>query len=132
MPLLHRNHNYKLDFLSSTESEYTGLAYILQETIPLIYILNKMKEYGLDINVSTPTITHSVFKDNSGALKIATTNKFRLRTKHINIKLHHFRNYIFRSNIIIKPIKTIHQLADYLRKLLISEALLPLHKKIIG
>jgi len=118
--------------LSSTESEYTGLSYALRETIPLMHMLNEMKACGIDINASTPTITCSVFEDNSGALEMATTHKFRPRTKHINVKLHHFRDYITRGDIVIKPIKTINQLADYLTKPLTSEVLVPLRKKVMG
>ena len=67
-----------------------------------------MKEYSLDINTSTPTITCSVFVDNNSTLEIATTHKFRLQIKYINVKLHHFCDFISRDNIIIETIKNIY------------------------
>jgi hypothetical protein len=55
-----------------------------------------------------------VFKDNSGALEMANVHKWRPRTKHLNVKLHHFRDYVTKKEISINPIDTSMQLADYL------------------
>ena len=57
-----------------------------------------------------------VFEDNSGAIEIAKVHKYRPRTKHLNVKLHHFRDYINQKEITIHPIDTSLQLADYLTK----------------
>ena len=118
--------------LSSTESEYTGLSYALREAIPIMNLLNEMKHHGFNLISDTPTIQCRVFEDNSGALEMATTHKFRPRTKHINVKLHHFRDYVTKGDIRILPISTKHQLADYLTKPLIEEILVPLRKKVMG
>ena len=91
-----------------------------------------MKACSLDINASTATITYSLLEDNSSILEIATTYKFRLRIKYINVKLYYFCDFISRDNIIIKPIKTLHQLANYLTKQLASRILVLLYKKVMG
>jgi len=100
--------------LSSTESEYTGLSYALREAIPIMQIIQEMKDIGFPIGSTTPKIHCKVFEDNSGALEMAKVHKHRARTKHLNVKLHHFRDYVTRGLISIHPIDTTRQLADYL------------------
>jgi transposase InsO family protein len=102
--------------LSSTESEYTGLSYALRDGIPMMELLKEMKRMKFPIRSTTPQVHCKVFEDNSGALEIATTHKFRPRTKHLNVKLHHFRDYVTRKEVSIHPISTTQQLADYLTK----------------
>ena len=118
--------------LSSTESEYTGMSYTLREAIPIMNMLREMKKLGLNINSNIPVIKCRVFEDNSGVLEMALNHKFRPRTKHINIKLHHFCDYISNGDITIEPISTLHQLANYLTKPLTAEILEPLRRKVMG
>lgn len=118
--------------LSSTESEYTGLSYALRETIPIMETLREMKQYGFKIPHTTPDVKCEVFEDNSGALEMARTHKFRPRTKHINVKLHHFRDYVSRGDIKITKVDTKDQLADILTKPVPIEILQPLRKKVLG
>jgi hypothetical protein len=102
--------------LSSTESEYTGMSYALRETIPIMEILKEMQRYRFPVANETATVHCRVFEDNSGAIEMARVHKFRPRTKHINVKLHHFRDYVERGEISIHPIPSGDQLADYLTK----------------
>jgi hypothetical protein len=80
------------DHSISTESEYTDLSYALRDAIPMMELLKEMKKLQFPIRSTTPKVQCKVFEDNSGALEIATTHKFRPRTKHINVKLHHCRD----------------------------------------
>ena len=48
-----------------------------------------------------------VFGDNSGALEMATFHKHRSRTKNLNMKLHHFRDYVNHGKVTILPIRTL-------------------------
>lgn len=82
--------------LSSCESEYTGLSYALRDAIPMIELLKEMKTMGFKIIQSTPRVKCKAYEDNSGALEIAMNHKYRPRTKHLNCRLHHFRDYITR------------------------------------
>ena len=118
--------------LSSTESEYTGLSYALREAIPIMEMLKEMKRNGFDIRCTVPKVHCKVFEDNSGALEIASVHKYRPRTKHLNIKLHHFRDFVVRGEISIHKIETEKQLADYLTKPLNEEKLARLRKIVMG
>ena len=118
--------------LSSTESEYTGLSYALRDAIPIMQILNEMKSHGFDINNTVAQVKCKVFEDNSGALEMARTHKFRPRTKHLSVKLHHFRDYVTRKEITVHKIDTKEQLADFLTKPVNFEILKPLRKRILG
>ena len=118
--------------LSSTESEYTGLSYALREVIPIMQLIKEMKANNFPVKSVTPTIKCQVFEDNSGALEMATNHKFRPRTKHLCVKLHHFRDYVSRGEIIIKKINTALQLGDYLTKLVNKDILESLRLKVMG
>ena len=102
--------------LSSTEAEYISLSTSLRETIPIIELLREIRDQGFDIKSSKPTVHCKVFEDNSGALEIATIHKVRPRTKHLNVQLHHFRQYVGQGDITIHKIDTTDQKADILTK----------------
>ena len=118
--------------LSSTESEYIGLSYALREVIPLMKLLNEMKQHGFNIGSTTPEVRCKVFEDNSGALEMAKVHKFRARTKHLNTKLHHFRDYVTRKEIIPLPVESSDQLADYLMKPVNETTLQKLRRIVMG
>ena len=75
-------------------SEYTGLSYALRDAIPLMSLLNEMKKKGIEVSTTAAKVKCKVFEDNTGALEIAKEKKYRPRTKHLNIRLHHFRSYV--------------------------------------
>jgi hypothetical protein len=118
--------------LSSTESEYTGLSYALRDAIPVMELLKEMKELKFPIHSATPKVHCKIFEDNSGALEIASVHKFRPRTKHLNVKLHFFRDYIIRKEITVNAIHTSQQLADYLTKPVNKEILNILRPQVMG
>ena len=100
--------------LSSTESEYTGLSYALRETIPIMELLNEMQKHGFPVVKEKARVHCRVFEDNSGAIEMAKVHKFRPRTKHINVKLHHFRDYVERgeSPFILSRVKISWQITS--------------------
>jgi hypothetical protein len=116
--------------LSTTESEYTGLSYALRDAIPIMELLKEMKQFGYPIGTPQARVHCRVFEDNSGALEMAKTHKFRPRTKHINVKLHHFRDYVHRQEISIHHIGTKDQPADFLTKAL-NETEFTTHRKTV-
>ena len=118
--------------LSSTESEYTGLSYALRDAIPVMELLKEMESRGLPIYRPMPKVKCQVFEDNSGALEMANNPKFRPRTKHINVRLHHFRDYVERKEVTVHPIDTKDQLADYLTKAVGIDILTKLRKLVMG
>ena len=116
--------------LSSTESEYTGLSYALREAIPIMQTMKELQQRGFPISKTQGKVYCRVFEDNSGAVEMATHHKFRPWTKHLNVKLHHFRDYVNRGEVQIKHISTSNQPADLLTKSLNVE-LTRRHRKII-
>ena len=76
--------------LSSTESEYMGLAFALQEAMYVMEILKEMKCCGFPVTKPNTVVHCRVFEDNGGAIEMAQIHKFCPRTKHVNTKLHHF------------------------------------------
>jgi len=111
--------------LSTTEAEYMALSAALRDVIPLMELAKEMQQRGFLITSTVPRIHCKVFEDNSGAIEIATTHKYRPRTKHINTQYHHFRHYVDNGEITIHAIDTKDQAADMLTKPL-NQA--PLHK----
>jgi len=116
--------------LSSTESEFIGLSQALRTTIPLMELIKDLKAHGFNTASHTPKVHCRVFEDNSGAIEIAKVPKMRPRTKHINIKYHHFRDYVERGEVTVHPIDTKDQPADMLTKPL-NEQTLSRHRRYI-
>ena len=116
--------------MSSTESEYTGLSYALRDAIPIMELLKEMSQQGIEVRSTQAKIHCKVFEDNSGALEMAKNHKYRPRTKHLNVKLHHFRDYVMRKEISINSISTTDQLGDYLTKP-VNEQILTKHRLLI-
>jgi hypothetical protein len=118
--------------LSSTESEYIALSTALRETLPMISFLEELIEAGFKFNVTNAKIICKAFEDNEGALEMAKSPKFRPRTKHINIKYHHFHDSIESKKIEMCEIDTSDQQADICTKPLEESLLVRLRKRIMG
>jgi hypothetical protein len=79
--------------LSSTEAEYVCLSESLRDAIPMMQLLKEIQDRGFSVPTSTPVVHCRLFEDNSGALELARVPKMRSRTKHMNLKYHHFRSF---------------------------------------
>ena len=95
-------------------------------------LLQEMRSKGFPVFKTKPKLHCKVFEDNSGALEMAKTHKYRPRTKHLNIKLHHFRDYVTRGEISIHKVDTTEQIADILTKPVSREILEYLRPKAMG
>jgi hypothetical protein len=78
--------------------------------------IHEFKEHGFSVTSSQPKVYCKAFEDNYGALELACLPKMRPQTKHINIKYHHFREYIRLGLIKKLPISTTEQIADIFNK----------------
>jgi len=132
IPLFWASQLQTLIALSSTESEYIGLSQELRTCIPLMRLLEEMKRKGFDTGNTQPTMQCKLFEDNNGALELATVPKTRPRTKHINIRYHHFRSWVQAKLIKILPIDSEDQPADILTKPVNNGTLIRHRKKIMG
>ena len=102
--------------LSTTEAEYVSLSLALCETICLMQLLAEASSKGIKGLQHIPTIHCSAFEDNLGALEIAKVPKMRPRTKFINSKYHHFREFVSKGLITIKAVSTTQQQGDLFTK----------------
>jgi hypothetical protein len=67
-------------------------------------LVKGMKKEGFKVVGTVPKIHCKLSEDSSGALKIASVHNFRPHTKHINVKMHHFRDYEARKEVTIHTI----------------------------
>jgi hypothetical protein len=118
--------------LSSTESEYVSLSQSLREVLPLMRLTTELSKAGFNMTTKVPRIHCSAFEDNSGALEMANTPKMRPRTKHMNIKYHHFRDAVQKGLVTIHAINTLDQLADIFTKPLSITLFTKFRKGIMG
>ena len=105
--------------LSTTEAEYVALSEALRTGIPMLQFLQELHQKGF-IPLQRETAIHcKLFEDNDGALELAKVPKMRPRTKHINCKYHHFREFVQdpANHISIHPCASEDQLADWLTKM---------------
>lgn len=79
--------------MSSAESEYVALSEALGSVIPMMSTLEEMAKHKIQLNTQAPKKNCRVFEDSSGALEMATSHKYRPRTKHLGVKYHFFRRY---------------------------------------
>ena len=117
--------------LSTTEAEHVALSTSLRDTMSIMQLLS---ELGVVMNIPDckKKMKCTVFEDNNGALELATTPKMRLRTKHVAIEYHHFREFIARLLIKILKVDVAEQEADFLTKPLAEALFKYLRKKALG
>jgi hypothetical protein len=92
------------------------MSYALRDAIPIMELLREMKRRGFKVGNPAAEIKCEVFEDNSGAIEMGRTKKYRPRTKHLNVKLHHFRSYVTQKLVTISHIRSEQQPADCLTK----------------
>jgi hypothetical protein len=116
--------------LLTTEAEYGALSEALKDVIFLLQLLEESKaRLQWKIIKSRPTIQCKafednsadvdhcrVYEDNSGAYEMARLPKMLPRTRHINVRMHHFREFVRQGKISIHKIPTWFQLADIATK----------------
>jgi Reverse transcriptase (RNA-dependent DNA polymerase) len=103
--------------LSTTEAEYNALSESLREVISLMQLLEETKStLHWETTKLPPTVHCKVFEDNSGALEMGKLPKMRPRTKHICVRMHHFREYVRLQKVSLHKIPPRYQLADIATK----------------
>lgn len=130
-PLVWKSSMQSIIALSTTEAEYIALSTALREVISIIQLLKELEGKGFAIHKTTPKITCRTFEDNMSCLKIATNHKARPRTKHMSIRLHHFRSHVVNKTIDIQHISTKEQTADMFTKPLPKPQFEKLRKKLM-
>ena len=103
--------------LSTSEAEYGSLSTSLRDVIQMMQIVEEARN-RLDWKTfeGKPTVHCKAFEDNVGTLEWARLPKMRTRTKHLNIRMHHFREHVRNKLISIHKIPTRYQLGDIATK----------------
>ena len=131
-PILWASRLQTIIALSSTEAEYIALSESLRDFIPLMHIVDKMDDHNIPIKTVSSIIKCKLFEDNAGAIELAKNPKFRPRTKHINIKYHHFREYIANNKIELEYVASKDNPSDMMTKPLGAEDLQRLCQSAFG
>ena len=104
--------------LSTSEAKYIAMSQSLCDFIPVMNLLQEMREQNYEVICTEPHMYCEVFTDNSSALELARLPKLCPRSKHINVCYHHFCKHVRKGLIKIFPIDTKDQIADALTKAL--------------
>ncbi len=115
IPILWASQLQSIIALSTTEAEYVGMSRAVQDTLPVLWLLQELQERGHPIHSTTAQVHCRIFEDNSGAIEIATNPKYQPRTKHINQRFYFFHSHIGK-HLSVHPIKTEDQVADLFTK----------------
>jgi hypothetical protein len=118
--------------LSSTESEYMAISEAFRTLLPLMDLLEEARRMGIPIQLGAPVVHCKAFEDNSGALELARLPKMRPRTRHINVKYHHFREAVAKGRVTIQHVASKNQLGDALTKNLPRDLFVSLRERIMG
>lgn len=94
--------------LSSTEAEYMALSATIQEGIWLLQLCNELGQ-KLEMPITLKC-------DNQSAIKIAESDGYRQRSKHIDIRFHYIREKIENKMFKIEYLNTEKMVADSLTK----------------
>ena len=117
--------------LSTTKAEYICLSQAMRTTKVLMRFFKELEKHIKEFKSSKPNFKCKAFEDNNGALQLASAPQMRPRTKHINIKYHHFRSMIGKE-VTIEKVATEDKLADIGTKPLTRKPFETLRKRIIG
>jgi hypothetical protein len=92
----------------------------LCDIIPIMDLIQEMKDWHIPVICSKPYVYCKVFEDNAGALELARARlpKLHPHTKHINVCYHHLHEHVRKRLIKIFPVGTSNQITDMLTKAL--------------
>ena len=94
--------------LSSTEAEYVALSELAKE---ILWMRELCTEIGQELIGPT-----TIFEDNKSAIAIANDPVHHGRVKHIQVKVHFFRDHLKKGHLKLEYISTENQVADLLTK----------------
>ena len=107
------------------------LSTTMREVLPFLNLMQEISDI-FPISDKKPIFKCTVYEDNESCIKVAKSPKFTLRTKHIAIKYHHFRQYVTDGTIDIRSIDTKDQIADMLTKPLCEKDFCFLRRLLMG
>ncbi len=127
--------------LSTTESEYIALSMATRELLPLRRLLQEIHHHSLitlpsenifNITKMPTLIATQVYEDNEACIVLAHSETSKVRTKHIALKWHHFKDQIKQGFIKDVKIGSNFNWADIMTKPLGCQKHEALRKLIMG
>ena len=118
--------------LSTTEAEYICLSQSLRTAIVLIRFFTEIAKRIKAFRYTKPKFCCKAFEDNNGAMTLAGAPTMKPRTKHINLKYHHFKTAVNKGMITLEKVATEEQIADIGTKPLEPKVFEYLRKKLVG
>lgn len=118
--------------LSTTEAEYICLSQSLRTVIVIMRFYKELAKRIPSFKYQRPTFKCKAFEDNNGALALAKAPGMKPRTKHINLKYHHFKTAVAAGDIELRKVGTNEQIADIGTKPLDAKTFEYLRKKLLG
>jgi len=118
-PLLWRSRLMAIIAQSTAEAEYASLSELMRDLLPIRNILIEFLKYvdiPADIMPTDATPSNLVFEDNTTALALANNHRLTNRTRHFNVKFHHFWGAVRNGSVEIKYCPTTLMDADYFTK----------------
>jgi hypothetical protein len=102
--------------LSTTKAKYNAGSEALRNVLSIMSLLEEAVSFNIDVAPPKTKILCKLFCDNSGACELIRLPKMRPCTKHINTKLHHFREHVANGRILVQQVTTEVQVADIATK----------------
>ena len=94
-PILWGSKMQSLVALSTTKAEIIALSTALHKVIHLQNLLQELRTHSVPIPFTKAQIHCRTFEDNAACIEVATSEaKIRPRTKHLAVRLFHFRDHI--------------------------------------
>ncbi len=90
----------------------------LRDIIPIMDLIQEMKDPHIPVICSKPYVHCKVFEDNADVLELARLPKLHPHTKHIHVCYHHFCEHVRKGLIKMFSVGTSNQIADLLTKAL--------------
>ena len=104
-----------------------------REVIHLQNLLQELRANAFPIPFTKAQIHCRTFEDNAACIEVATSKaKIRPRTKHLAVRLFHFRDHIEKGLISIEHVPSRDQLADIFTKPLPRHQFHHLRDQIMG
>jgi len=88
----------------------------LRHIIHMMDLIDEFKARGFPVFANTHQVHTRLYEDNSGAIEIMKVPKVCSRTKHLNVKNHHYREAVRKPRIKIFNIESECQPSDMLTK----------------
>ncbi len=117
--------------LSTAKAEYIAMSSALRKVIPLMTLMKELHTI-FQVHINKWNFFCKVHEDNQSTIRMAKSDKFTPRTKHIALKYNHFCSHVKNGHIEISYCPTEDQKADLLTKSLADAAFFRLRHMLIG